>query len=459
MRGEALVVDDDPQMLVAMEAALARTGLPVTTAASGEEAIERLQDKTFSIIFTDLRMPRMDGIELLRQIKTLTVNVPIVLMTAHGSIDNAVQAMKLGAVEYLQKPFDAAAVESLTNRLVPRQRDPDGGFITVSPGVEQMLNVARRAAQSSVTVLVEGESGTGKEVLARLIHRSSPRRRKAFVAVNCAAIPEQLLESELFGHERGAFTGANVRREGKFELASGGTLLLDEIGEMPLPLQTKLLRVLQEKTVDRVGGREPVPVDLRVVATTNIDLSQAVRSGDFRRDLFFRLRVVRLHLPSLRQRPEDIPRLATHFCQSMEGGARTLTDDAIEKLAGHEWPGNVRELKNVLECAATLTASAEIHAADLSLDPPDPRDIPSRDSDDTTSGDSRTIAQMEQRLILGTLSSTHGNRTLAAEQLGISIRTLRNKIHQYRAEGVQVVPPTGRPPQSADSTTYPGGNG
>lgn len=440
MRGHVLVVDDEPQMLVAMDTALRRAGFAVTTAATGVEALERVDEEDFSVVFTDLRMPQLDGLELLSEMKHRRADVPIILMTAYGTIPNAVQAMKDGAADYLVKPFDASAIDAVIKRVVGAEQ-PAGSdeFMTASATVRQLLAVARRAAQSSATVLVEGESGTGKEVLARYIHRYSPRRKRAFVAVNCAAIPDSLLESELFGHERGAFTGATVRREGKFELASGGTLLLDEIGEMPLPLQAKLLRVLQEKTVDRVGGREPVPVDLRVVATTNVDLADAVRKGDFRRDLYYRLKVVRLSLPPLRERPEDIELLAETFVKTLGGTERSLSAAASRRLTAHTWPGNVRELKNVIECATALSSSQELQEDDLYLDGLDGLDVVAQAERPTT------VADAERSLILGTLEEMRGNRTRAAERLGISIRTLRNKLTLYRSEGIDVVDPNGRP--------------
>jgi len=442
MRGHALVVDDEPQMLVAMDTALRRAGFSVTTAASGLEALERVEEEDFAVVFTDLRMPRLDGLELLAKVKVCRADIPVVLMTAYGSIQNAVQAMKEGASDYLVKPFEARDVDAVIKRLVTSPQPSESGeFLTATSAVRRLLSVARKAAQSTATVLIEGESGTGKEVLARSIHRESARKARPFVAVNCAAIPESLLESELFGHERGAFTGATMRREGKFELASGGTLLLDEIGEMPRELQAKLLRVLQEKTVDRVGGREPVPVDLRVIATTNVDLAQAVEDGDFRRDLYYRLKVVRLELPPLRARPDDVELLAKSFCTSLGGHERTLAAPSLERLRSHPWPGNVRELKNVVECALTLSSSREIQPHDLYLDGPESR---------VGKSEPRTVAEAEQSLILSTLEQMNGNRTHAADQLGISIRTLRNKLGQYRREGIAIVEPHGKDASPAE---------
>ncbi len=436
MRGHALVVDDEPQMLVAMDTALRRAGFNVTTAASGLEALEKVESEDFAVVFTDLRMPRLDGLQLLAKLKFQRADVPVVMMTAYGTIQNAVQAMKEGAADYLVKPFDARDVDAVIKRVVASSASMTSGeFLTATPAVRRLLAVARKAARSTATVLVEGESGTGKEVLARFIHSESSRKSRPFVAVNCAAIPDSLLESELFGHERGAFTGATMRREGKFELASGGTLLLDEIGEMPRELQAKLLRVLQEKTVDRIGGREPVPVDLRVVATTNVDLAAAVESADFRQDLYYRLKVVRLHLPPLRNRPEDIELLAGAFCAALGGAERSLSEPALKRLSAHAWPGNVRELKNVIECALTLSSSQQIQEQDLFLDGPESR---------SGSSAPRTVAEAEQSLILSTLEQTNGNRTRAAEQLGISIRTLRNKLGQYRSEGIEVAEPAGK---------------
>ena len=448
MRGHVLVVDDEPQMLVAMDTALRRAGFRVTTAASGVEALECVEQEDFSVIFTDLRMPQMDGLELLGKVRHASPDVPIVLMTAYGSIPSAVEAMKQGAADYLVKPFEAGDVDRVLSKVVKPSPGPDRGeFLTGSIAVERLLQVARKAAKSEVTVLIEGESGTGKEVLARLIHRVSPRAARPFVAVNCAAIPDSLLESELFGHERGAFTGASVRREGKFELASGGTLLLDEIGEMPIQLQAKLLRVLQEKTVDRVGGREPVPVDLRVVATTNVDLARAVREGKFRRDLYYRLKVVHLRLPPLRERPEDIALLAEAFCQRL-GGGRRLSAPALKRLQAHRWPGNVRELKNAIECAVTLSQSREIQEQDFFLD--------TLETPEEAVSEPKTVADAEKAVILATLRRTGGNRTRAAELLNISIRTLRNKLGQYRREGEVILGPNGRELASRGDARLPG---
>jgi DNA-binding NtrC family response regulator len=436
MRGHVLVVDDEPQMLVALDAALRRSGFQVTTAANGHEALARVEEQQFAVIFTDLRMPHIDGLELLSKMKHRCADVPIVLMTGYGSIPSAVQAIQQGAADYLVKPFDTSALNAVLARVVRETEEDPGDFLTASSRLKHVLSVARRAATGSSTILIEGESGTGKEVLARLIHRSSPRASRAFVAVNCAAIPETLLESELFGHERGAFTGANVRREGKFEVASGGTLLLDEIGEMPLALQAKLLRVLQERTVDRVGGRDPVPVDLRVVATTNVELARAVTEGDFRRDLYYRLKVVQLRLPPLRERPEDIALLAKRFVTALGGGGRSLSLAAAQRLEAHSWAGNVRELKNVIECAMTLSSAREIQPEDLFLDAPG--------ASVGNGASSGTVADMEQELILKTLAETRGNRTKAAQRLGISIRTLRNKLALYRRQGDFVHSPEGR---------------
>jgi DNA-binding NtrC family response regulator len=434
MRGRALVVDDEPQMLVAMDAALRRSGWNVVTAASADEALARLHEEDFSVIFTDVRMPRRDGMELLGEVRSVAAEVPVVLMTAYGSIPHAVQAMRGGAADYLVKPFEAEDIQRVLARVMfsngASRREGGSEFITRSPRVRQLLAAARKAAESTTTVLVVGESGTGKELLAQLIHRTSPRAARPFVAVNCAAIPETLLESELFGHEKGAFTGALSRRAGKFELASGGTLLLDEIGDMALGLQAKLLRVLQERVVDRVGGREPVAVDLRVIATTNVDLGRAVKENRFRADLYYRLNVVSLHIPPLRERREDIPPLAEQLCESLGAGRFRLAPEALARLAVHDWPGNVRELRNVIERAVTLSPREEIEASDLALEDASPTPTPVGQE---LGG---TVDTMEKALILRTLDETAGNRTRAAEKLGISIRTLRNKLSRYRNEGL-----------------------
>ncbi len=313
MGDELLVVDDEPQMLIAIDETLRRRGYGVTTAGSGMEALCRLKEKYYQLVITDMRMPEVSGIDLLRKVKHLAPQTPVILLTAYGTIQNAVDAMREGAYDYLLKPFSSESLENVVRRALdsaPRRNErASHTIITQDPVFSRTLEQAGQAACSPATVLIEAESGTGKELLARMIHLRSPRSSNAFVAVNCAALPESLLESELFGFEKGAFTGAMASKPGRFELANRGTLLLDEVGEMAPILQAKLLRVLQEKEVDRIGGKDPVEIDVRVIATTNRDLQSLVRKGEFREDLYYRLNVVRLTIPPLRERPNDIPLL------------------------------------------------------------------------------------------------------------------------------------------------------
>ena len=373
MAEEILVVDDEPQMLIAVNETLRRKGYAVTAAASGVEALCRMKEKSFQLVITDMRMPEVSGIDLLRRVRTVTPHTPVILLTAYGTVENAVEAMKQGAFDYLLKPFSSDSLEQVVKRaLASGSRPEDRGshdIVTQDPEMSLVIESACRCAASSATVLIEAESGTGKELLARLIHGRSTRRLNPFVAVNCAALPENLLESELFGFEKGAFTGASASKPGKFELAHRGTLLLDEIGEMASILQAKLLRVLQEKEVDRIGGKDPVKIDVRIIATTNRDLQSLVREGAFREDLYYRLNVVPLAIPPLRRRQGDIPLLADFFCRryGREFGKEGFqcAPDALAELMSHGWPGNVRELENVIQRALALSSGPLITALDL----------------------------------------------------------------------------------------------
>ena len=455
MREELLVVDDEPQMLIAVNETIRRLGYGVTTAGSGMEALRRLKEKYYGLIITDMRMPEMSGLDLLRRIKTQAPQTPVVLLTAYGTVQNAVDAMREGAFDYLMKPFDAEALENVVRRALDTGKKEKTSrayvIVTQDPRFSRTIELSAHAAESSATVLIEAESGTGKELLARMIHDKSPRRSKPFVAVNCAALPENLLESELFGYEKGAFTGATISKPGKFELADGGTLLLDEIGEMAPILQAKLLRVLQEKEIDRIGGRAPVPIDVRVIATTNRDLLVMARQGEFREDLYYRLNVVRLNIPPLRERSGDIPLLTDFFCKryGLESGRSELSvsQKAVERLGLHSWPGNVRELENAIQRAAALSSGSVIEVSDIFLSEPEEFDEPLHVQNPAPSDDGQslsvsseeklylssgmTMREMEKRLIYRTLADTGGNRTHAARSLGISLRTLRNKLNEF----------------------------
>lgn len=446
-----LVVDDEPQMQVAIHTTLMRSGYDVTVAGDGKQGLDAAESETFDLIISDQRMPEMSGQEFLLQLQRRESLVPFIMITAHGTINQAVEAMQLGAADFITKPFSAEELERVVERVLSpenksfrtKSKKAKRGrpIITNDQLMIRVLEVAEAVAKSDATVLVQGESGTGKELIARLIHSSSPRAQQPFVAVNCAALPDSLLESELFGHEKGAFTGAQARKIGKFELAHGGTILLDEISEMELALQAKLLRVLQEREIDRVGGRDPISIDVRVVATTNRNLEEYVKEGKFRADLYYRLNVIPITLPSLRERRGDIKLLAEHFMRLFLGDeGPQLTGEILEALSHYPWPGNVRELQNAVERAAILSRGRAPQGADFLLTGPLAARI-ERESVESSlvEGDSElsirsgmTVHEMEKRLILETLKSTGNNRTQAADLLGISIRTLRNKLHEYR---------------------------
>jgi DNA-binding NtrC family response regulator len=419
-------------MLIAIHETLRRQGYSITTAGSAREALCRLKERYYHLVLTDVRMPEMSGLDLLKKVKASTPQTPVVLLTAYGTVQNAVDAMKQGAFDYLLKPFCSESLEAVVRRalesLPQRVTGQSYEIVTQDPVFSLVLERARQAAASSATVLVEAESGTGKELIARMIHQESPRTSGPFVAVNCAALPENLLESELFGFERGSFTGASVSKPGKFELAHRGTLLLDEVGEMAPILQAKLLRVLQEHEVDRIGGKEPVRIDVRVIATTNRDLAMLMHNGEFREDLYYRLNVILLNIPPLRQRGGDIPLLADFFCRRYgkafgKNGVR-CSSAALQVLSAQEWPGNVRELENAIQRAVALAAGPVIEPSDLGAAAPMLRAEASMKV-------GTTVRDMERQLIQKTLENTGGNRTQAARLLGISLRTLRNKLNEF----------------------------
>lgn len=440
-----MVVDDEPGIRTALRANFLRHGWRVETASNVREAIRNVEDHEFNLVVTDMRMPDGTGMEVMRAARKASPETAVILLTAYGSVPDAVTAMRDGALDYLTKPipFDrlqamAAQLMSCVRRSTPVEDGlASGDIVGRSPLLLRALQRARAAASAGADVLIEAESGTGKELLARYIHDYSDRSSKPFVAVNCAAVPETLLESELFGHGRGAFTGAVANRPGKFELANGGTILLDEIGEMPLSLQPKLLRVLQEREFDRLGEGCPIHADIRVIATTNISLATMIERGQFRADLYYRLNVIPLSLPPLRDRREDIPVLARHFAEKYAAQCRIacprLHPDFIDRLQSHSWPGNVRELANFLRRVLTLSETADIDARcfemefhgntglPLAVQPRVPLGAPA----------GTPIRQVEKLHLEKTLALTDGNRTHAAEMLGISLRTLRNKIREY----------------------------
>jgi DNA-binding NtrC family response regulator len=447
---DILLVEDKDSLRRVLRLTLESAGYTVTEATDARSALAEISAGPHRLILTDLRMPYGSGLDVLRAARAADGSIPVIVMTAFGSVDEAVQAMKDGAHDFLQKPVDSNHLLLLVGRALEQERlrtenillreewSRRYGFpriIGESDAIKRVVSETQRVAQTEATVLLLGESGTGKELFARAVHHLSERRNKPFVAVNCAAIPETLIENELFGHERGAFTGAGDRRLGKFELASGGTVFLDEIGELPLTVQGKLLRAIEEKVVDRIGGRAPVPVDVRVVSATNRDLKSAVETGDFRGDLFFRLAVFPLEIPPLREREGDIVLLAKHFAsqlgQELRGKEATFSDDAVVALRGHRWPGNVRELENAIERACILSDTMVLAARDLGL----------ATLNQTASSDGwldlsgtlseaahRTLRIVERRKIKESLDTNEGNKMKAAEDLDVSYKTLLAKI-------------------------------
>lgn len=432
-----LVVDDEQQVLGAIDETLKRKGYSITKAGSGIEALGKMRKDFFQAVITDVRMPEMDGMSVLKAIKQQTPQVPVIMLTGHGTVPDAVRALKMGAYDYLMKPFTSQQLVDVVWRATEKSPAEQGGagrILADDVRMRELLGLAAHAAASEATVLIQAESGTGKELLARFVHENSSRRNGPFVAVNCAALPDELLESELFGYEKGAFTGALQRKPGKFELANGGTILLDEIGEMPPLLQAKLLRVLQENEVDTVGGLRPLPVDVRAIATTNCNLKECVRDGRFREDLYYRLHVIPLSIPPLRDRKGDINLLVNHFCARFgtEDGPSGFSDETLELLQRYDWPGNVRELENVVRRALALSRNPVISPGDLFLQ------LDEDDSETEPSVEMRaglSLREMEKEMIRITLQDTGGNRTHAARMLGISLRTLRNKLSEYRSQG------------------------
>jgi DNA-binding NtrC family response regulator len=429
-----LVVDDEPSMRAALEANFTRHGWEVTTASGTREAMERFRSSPCPLVITDMRMPDGDGLGVMQHVRALAPETAVIFLTAFGNVPEAVLAMQQGACDYLVKPVSfeqlrQAAARVLGNAVASTKGTPPGGMVGHSTCLRGLLERACQVAKSDADVLIMAESGTGKELLAQLIHRTSARRSYPLVAVNCAAFPEALLESELFGHVRGAFTGAVASRPGKFELASGGTLLLDEISEMPISLQPKLLRVLQEREVDRLGDTRPRRVDVRVIATTNRNLPSLIEEGRFRADLFYRLDVVPLTLPPLRERREDIPELVEHFVQKYAPPSRAVrfTEELLRRLMEYDWPGNVRELENVVRRILVLSSNPV-----AGLEVLEGKEV----ADKNTTGarlaaQGVTLRDMERQLLERTLEATGGNRTRAAEILGVSLRTVRNKIREF----------------------------
>ncbi|MBK8804423.1 MAG: sigma-54-dependent Fis family transcriptional regulator [Fibrobacteres bacterium] len=454
-----LIVDDEALMRDMAAESLRRRGHETILARNVSEGLEKF-DASIELVLSDYKMPGMTGMDLLKKIREKDPNVPFVIMTAHGTVQVAVEAMRHSAWDFLEKPFDPDVLEITVDRALEVRRlrrenlrlrealDERFRIVGASGVLRSVQTLISQVAPTRTTVLIQGESGTGKELVARAIHDSSPRADKPFVKVNCAALPESLFESELFGHEKGAFTGALKSQRGKFEMADTGTLLLDEISEMPLVMQAKLLRVLQEREIPKIGSESEIPVDVRIICSTNRDLAHEVEAGRFRADLFYRLNVIAIHVAPLRERKDDIPELARWFLQryNRENGFSVMgfSESALDRLRSNAWPGNVRELENAVQRAVVLTQTGTIQVAALGLDFSAPRSPapPSTNHAHTSAppaadldpGQSISIGEMERRMIFASLERLGGNRTRAAEQLGISIRTLRNKLREYRGE-------------------------
>ena len=456
-----LVVDDDPLSRQFLTEAVQSLGYTVLATQGGEEALERIADAHPDLVLTDLRMPGIDGLSLTKEIHQRWEDLPVVVITAHGSVQSAVEAMQSGAQDFLLKPTSPEALRVVIER-VARTRHleaenavlraeasgADGPLIVAESSLMiDVLRSAARLSRSKGTVLITGESGTGKERVAQYIHQASQRADGPFIRVNCAALSEQLLESELFGHERGAFTGAHKQRPGRFELADGGTLLLDELGEITPKMQAKLLRVLQEDEFERVGGTQTLKVDVRVIAATNRNLADEVAAGRFREDLYYRLHVLPLHVPALRSRSEDILPLARHFCQvyAQRNGKPVpeLSIEACERLQGHAWPGNVRELENVVQRAVVLGQESQLDPEDLLFGPSaglggpgSTHELCLEDLEVAQAIANNALADIERVAFLTTLKSTGGNKTEAARRLGVTARTISNKLKIWRAAGL-----------------------
>ncbi|HEY1696323.1 MAG TPA: sigma-54 dependent transcriptional regulator [Polyangiaceae bacterium] len=458
-RKQVLIVDDEPNLRKILTAQLTRDGYEVMSAEDGEQGLAAIKEHHIDLVITDLKMPKVDGMTLLRKALEDDPELPIVLITAHGTIDTAVEALKAGAFDFVTKPFDKDEVRQIVAKAlrtrelrgtdatpVSTGKDVRFGIIGTSPGIAELYAILERVADTPTTVLVTGESGTGKELVARALHEHSSRKDKPFIKVNCAAIPKELIESELFGYERGAFTGAVSSKPGRFELANGGSLFLDEIGEIPIEMQVKLLRALQESEFERVGGIKTIRVDVRLVAATNRDLKKLIAGGTFREDLFYRLNVVPIRLPALRERTSDIPLLVEHFLgkfnERLKKQVQGVEPDAMETLVQYPWPGNIRELENVIERAVLFCDTQHLRSGDL---PPEIRgmqamanvSLPEADLHAALAGDGGlkehvkvAMSRLEKELVGRALQQTNGNVTHAARLLKISRKGLQLKMKE-----------------------------
>ena len=444
MTPRILVIDDEERMCWALERALSYEDYQVVTATRGLQGIELAKETEPSLVILDLKMPDIDGIEVLKEIKNINPSIPVIIITAHGTIDTAIEAMKIGAMDYITKPFKLEELkvhvkqalhlsdsENQINFFRQELGKKYGKIVGQSDAMKEVTLLIRQVAKTGTTVLITGESGTGKEVAAVEIHKASNRTDKPFVAVNCAALPEQLLESELFGHEKGAFTGATSKKKGRFEIADKGTIFLDEIGEMPISMQAKLLRVLQERCFERVGGTETIHVDVRVIATTNRDLATAISNGTFREDLYYRLNVMRISMPPLKSRKEDIPLLVNHFLEKFDPTRnKKISSEALKVLTRYNWPGNIRELQNAIERALIVCQGAEIHPVHF------PKELLNSFEETTTPVINLTeggfsLEELEKHLIIKALEKHNNNQTKVAKYLGISRPTLLYRLKKY----------------------------
>src|SRR5437867_277013 len=459
-----LVADDDASIRSLLKQLLSDEGYGVAEAATGTEVVEKVKDTNPDLVIMDVRMPELDGIEALSKLKVSSPETSVLIMTAFGSSNNAIRAMELGAFDYITKPFELDKISHTVKRVIEYRdltsevqvlRDEISSLVQTerivgnSAAMQEVYKTIGKVAKADATVLITGESGTGKELVAEALHYNSTRRSGPLVKVSCAALPETLLEAELFGHEKGSFTGAMATRKGRFELADKGTIFLDEIGEMSLATQTKLLRVLQERKIERVGSSIPIKVDIRVIVATNKDLGKQVEANRFRDDLFYRLNVINIHMPPLRERKEDVPALVEHFLAkhrySASAQPATISEEALRRLNEYNWPGNVRELENVIERAVVLSRGQVITSRELPFGEHDAEHDGEGEGGDEISAEKsffkKSVAQFEKDLIMKALRDAGGNRSKAAEMLGIYRRLLYAKIKEYALEGY---PPKGR---------------
>ncbi|HEY8860829.1 MAG TPA: sigma-54 dependent transcriptional regulator [Candidatus Limnocylindria bacterium] len=459
-----LVADDDASIRSLLKQLLADEGFAVHEASTGIEVVDKVKELSPDLVIMDVRMPELDGIEALARLKSTNPKTAVLIMTAFGSSNAAIRAMELGAFDYITKPFELDKISHSVKRVLDYQdltqevevlRDEISSLVQTerivgnSPAMQEVYKTIGKVAKADATVLITGESGTGKELVAEALHFNSNRRSGPLVKVSCAALPETLLEAELFGHEKGSFTGAMTQRRGRFEMADKGTIFLDEIGEMTVPTQTKLLRVLQERKIERIGSNLPIKVDIRIVVATNKDLQKQVEQSKFRDDLYYRLNVINIHMPPLRDRKEDIPSLVEHFLAKHRYSATAqpaaISEEAIRRLMEYNWPGNVRELENVIERAVVLSRGQIITSRELPFGDHDAAEGEEGEGEADAKGDSsffkKSVAQFEKDLIMKALRDANGNRSKAAEMLGIYRRLLYAKIKEYGLEGY---PPKGR---------------